>query len=45
MALAFFGIDFSSEGYHLNDVALFLAFMIIATLIVAAFSMVTRYRG
>ncbi|WP_160163321.1 hypothetical protein [Nitrolancea hollandica] len=45
MPLAFFNIDFSSNGYHLNHVALFLAFMVIATLVVAGFSMVTRYRG
>jgi hypothetical protein len=45
MPLSFFHISFSPADAHLGNVAIFLAFMIIATLIVAAFSMVTRYRG
>ncbi|HEU4793647.1 MAG TPA: hypothetical protein VFS96_08310 [Nitrolancea sp.] len=45
MPLSFFAIDFSTSALHLNNVAIFVAFMLISTLIVAAFSMVTRYRG
>lgn len=45
MPLAFFNIDFNPADAHLGHIALFIVFMIVATLIVSGFSMVTRYRG
>jgi hypothetical protein len=43
--MTFFELDFSSEALNLGAVGQFLLFMIVATLLVAAISMVTRYRA